>query len=113
MHVSNRMGMSHPVRFSFVKNDTSILVPWHLFQVDYPIINETLQIEDSDEEEDNEKEKVEYIDEENFDFIQKNIDDIIMETLENLKVENRYQMEAEYLKTVEKKVESEWNILVH
>lgn len=83
-----------------------------LFQVNYPIINETLQIEDSDEEDSNEKEKTEYIDKENFEFIQKNIDDIIMETLDNFKIENHYKMETEYLKTVEKKVECKTRFLV-
>ncbi|KAG5879505.1 hypothetical protein JTB14_004730 [Gonioctena quinquepunctata] len=42
-----------------------------ILSIDYPIINETLQIEDSDEEDEEKEEEMEYIDEENFDFIKK------------------------------------------
>ncbi|CAH0548832.1 unnamed protein product [Brassicogethes aeneus] len=59
-----------------------------ILNVDLPIINETLQIEDSDEDEGEEDDKLEYLDEENFDFIKNNIDDIIAETLKKYEAEN-------------------------
>ncbi|CAH1979497.1 unnamed protein product [Acanthoscelides obtectus] len=71
----------------------------------YPIINETLQIDDSDEEDSDNEGSMEYIDQENFEFIAKNFDQIFDETLEKFKLEKQYQLEAEYLKEENKKVE--------
>lgn len=73
--------------------------------MNYPIINETLQIEDSDEEEEDNKEKMEYIDEKNFEFIKENIDNVIMDTLKKFNIDKRLQSETEYLKSLTDKVE--------
>ncbi|KAJ8917329.1 hypothetical protein NQ315_002351 [Exocentrus adspersus] len=82
-----------------------------ILRVNYPLINETLQIEDSDEEEDNGEDMSEYIDQENFDFIAQNIDNILLETLDTLKVESHYTKESDYLHTECKKVEEDYTEL--
>lgn len=79
--------------------------------VDYPIINETLQIEDSDEEDDEDNEDMEYIDDENFEFISKNIDIVIANTLEKFKIEKQYQLETDYLKTESKRIAGNYKAL--
>ncbi|XP_056637289.1 histone-lysine N-methyltransferase eggless [Diorhabda sublineata] len=85
-----------------LKNKESVL------KCDYPLINETLQIEDSDDEEEEDKENVEYIDQEKFDFISENIDDIIEKTLVNYRVKNRYKMETDFVKYENKKLEKDY-----
>lgn len=89
----------------FDKLSTTLKEGQMILSVDYPVINETLQIEDSDEEEDSENDSGDYISRENYDFICQNIDDVLQETLEKLKVENHFQKEAEYLKKECVKVE--------
>ncbi|XP_074026625.1 histone-lysine N-methyltransferase eggless [Leptinotarsa decemlineata] len=79
--------------------------------VTYPIINETLQIEDSDEEDERKEEEVEYIDKESFNFISENIDEIIHETLESVNFENRYELEAAHVRMESKDVEENYNHL--
>lgn len=64
------------------------------------MINETLQIEDSDEEDDKENEKVTYIEEENLDIIEKELPDILNECLKMTNFENRLKKESDYLKNV-------------
>lgn len=65
--------------------------------MDFPIINETLQIDDSDEEEESETE-MEYISEQNFKYISENIEDILMETIDKLDLKNHMEKERNYLK---------------
>lgn len=67
-----------------------------MLEVDYPIINETLQIEDSDEDDDVVRD-TEYISNENFEFISKHIDDILTSTLQNCNIEKQYKLESDYL----------------
>lgn len=89
----------------FDKLSTTLKAGEMILSVDYPVINETLQIEDSDEEEDNENCLADYISHENFNFICENIDQVLQETLEQLKVENHFEKETEYLKKECAKVE--------
>ncbi|KAF7266514.1 hypothetical protein GWI33_020195 [Rhynchophorus ferrugineus] len=54
-----------------------------LFNVDFPIINETLQVDDCHEETENLKEmEYTYISHENFKFINNNIEDLLIETID-------------------------------
>lgn len=71
-----------------------------ILQVDYPVINETLQIEDSDEEDDKENEQMIYIEEENLDIIDKELPDIVKKCLRLTNFENQFKKESEYLKNV-------------
>nr|CAH7718794.1 unnamed protein product [Callosobruchus chinensis] len=64
----------------------------------YPIINETLQIDDSDEEESSNEDGIDFLSQENFEYVSKYIDDIVDETLEKCNVLKQYPLEAEYLK---------------
>lgn len=89
----------------FDKLSTTLKEGELILSVDYPIINETLQIEDSDEEEDTGDDLTDYISKENYDFICQNIDDVLQETMEQLKVESHFEKEAEYLKKECSKVE--------
>lgn len=75
-----------------------------LFGVDFPIINETLQIDDSDEEDGNDGE-MEYISDENFKFISENIDSILTETMEKYDLKSHMEQEREYLKMQAQKVD--------
>lgn len=75
-----------------------------LFGVDFPIINETLQIDDSDEEDGNDGE-MEYISDENFKFISENIDSILTETMEKYDLKSHMEKEREYLKMQAQKVD--------
>ncbi|KAF7266513.1 hypothetical protein GWI33_020194 [Rhynchophorus ferrugineus] len=77
-----------------------------LFNVDFPIINETLQIDDSDEETENLKE-MEYISDENFKFITNNIEDILMETIDKFDIKNHLKKEKEFLKQEVQKLEDD------
>ncbi|KAJ8953721.1 hypothetical protein NQ314_007331 [Rhamnusium bicolor] len=95
----------------FDKLSTTLKEGSLILSVDYPIINETLQIEDSDEEEEDKDNEIEYIDKENFDFISENIDDILQKTLEELKVENHYKLETEFLRKECKKVDEDYTVL--
>ncbi|XP_066149314.1 histone-lysine N-methyltransferase eggless isoform X2 [Euwallacea fornicatus] len=75
-----------------------------LSEVDLPLVNETLQIDDSDEEE-NDTGDVEYIVDENFKFISENIEDILMETIEQLDLKNHVEREWDCLKKKAMKIE--------
>lgn len=94
----------------FDKLTTSLRSGKLILECDYPIINETLQIEDSDEEEeeDAEEKDMQYLDKENFDFISQNIDQVIQETLSKFKIEEHYKLETDFLKKESKKVEGEY-----
>ncbi|XP_050301921.1 histone-lysine N-methyltransferase eggless-like isoform X2 [Anthonomus grandis grandis] len=75
-----------------------------LFEVDFPIINETLQIDDSDEEDEDENQLEEFIPLSNLDFIADNIDSVLEETIEKLGLKNHLEKERKYLKDVADKV---------
>lgn len=83
-----------------------------LLEVDYPIINETLQIDDSDEEDDNVAQETEYISNENFKFISKHIDDILTTTLQNFNIEKQYKLESDYLQKENQNVKGK-SFIIH
>ncbi|CAG9861595.1 unnamed protein product [Phyllotreta striolata] len=63
----------------------------------YPIINETVQIEDSDEEEEIDEKEKEYLDPENFKFLKENIDSIFDEVLARYDINEQWNMAIKYL----------------
>lgn len=85
---------------------TSLIEGNLLFKVDFPIINETLQIDDSDEE-DEKPDNREYISDENFKFISENIEEILMETIEKFDIKNHIEKEKHFLTEEAKKVEAD------
>ncbi|XP_049824476.1 histone-lysine N-methyltransferase eggless isoform X2 [Aethina tumida] len=68
-----------------------------VLSVNLPLINETLQIDDSDEEDGNINDLVEYIDEESAQFIKDNLDLVIDEALNKYDIESLAHREVEFV----------------
>ncbi|XP_044762836.1 histone-lysine N-methyltransferase eggless isoform X2 [Coccinella septempunctata] len=69
-----------------------------LFDVDVPILNDMVEIEDSDEEETAVKKDEDYLDEDNFKFIEKNIDDVLHRVMAKFNLKDRIKKEEDSLK---------------
>ncbi|XP_045465394.1 histone-lysine N-methyltransferase eggless isoform X2 [Harmonia axyridis] len=69
-----------------------------LFDVDVPILNDMVEIEDSDEEESAEKKTESFLDNDNFEFIKNNIDDVLHNVMAKFKLKDRVKKEEESLK---------------
>ncbi|ENN72278.1 hypothetical protein YQE_11077, partial [Dendroctonus ponderosae] len=86
---------------------TSLQAGQLLFEVDFPIINETLQIDDSDEEGQEGDAQKDSISEENLEFITRNIESVLLETMERLDMKSHLQRERAYLHSRAQSVGSE------
>lgn len=78
-----------------------------VLSVNLPLINETLQIDDSDEEDGNINDLVEYIDEESAQFIKDNLDLVIDEALNKYDIESLAHREVEFVEDSTLNIESE------
>lgn len=79
-------------------------------QVDYPVINETLQIEDSDDEDEKDRDNIDSIEEENHEIIQNDFFDALTKCLLRTDYENRWKMESSYLREVALQSECKFSV---
>lgn len=86
---------------------TSLQAGQLLFEVDFPIINETLQIDDSDEEEQEGDGVEDGVSAENFEFITRNIEQVLLETMAKLDMGAHLERERAYLRARALQVESD------
>ncbi|KAL3271245.1 hypothetical protein HHI36_021737 [Cryptolaemus montrouzieri] len=69
-----------------------------LFDADVPLLNDMVEIEDSDEDESEEHKPKEYLDEDNLKYIEQNIDDAINEAICKYKLTDRIKKEEASVK---------------
>lgn len=80
-----------------------------LFDIDVPILNDMVEIEDSDEEDIPLKKEEDYIDDENLKFIEKNIDDVLHKVMAKFNLKERIKKEETSLKERFAKTQGNFN----